>query len=243
MNYLEELIGIFDSFDLENDLLTRYAYKPLYDLVQYLFIDIASLKMKIDKSIFLNRHLSQRWAIFSLHLEQLENQDLISEIKKWKSDLIDHLDKFRNKVEHTDFKSDNLIILNREKLIDIRSKIKDFIKWFQMITDKYQKIIGNFDFKQYFYIQVQKTKESLEKLIDDYKEGSYIYSLSQYDFLEHKYDKNIIDFIIDKLEDELKNYNSPNNISQSDIFLLVNANRIISNILGRQVALYQIELK
>ncbi len=134
--YLNSVLMVFDSMDLNNDYLKRVAIKPLYDYFQILILEVAVYYCGQNRNTLKNCHLKTRWNIIQSSLS------LISDPTKW-DNLVNGVQKIRSSVEHNDYK-----IPNKKDLERIREKTLAFKTWILSMGKKYNDETEGFSFVQ-----------------------------------------------------------------------------------------------
>jgi hypothetical protein len=136
-------LEIFDRQELNDIYGRRTTYKPLYEYFQKLTLEVGVEYCNLNRSTLLNYQLNTRWAVIKDMLAYVENP------KIW-DELISHMYKIRNGIEHNDFYDPN-----PKQLTEIRTKASEFKEWIIRVASEYYKISINFTFKQSFY-QISK---------------------------------------------------------------------------------------
>ena len=216
------LLEIFDSQDLDDVHGRRTAYNPLYDYFQKLTVHIGIEFCGLKKEVFNNYQLNGRWGVICNCLI------LIEDPKKW-NDLIKKLSKIRNGVEHNDSYDPD-----KDQLLKIRKDTEDFTEWIVEVAKEYYKKSKDFTFKEHFYIASKKYIERAESIIQEYgEEPPYITKLNSFmEFEEIPYQQ--LPELIKSLEERLKNIAKLEDIERSDLEVLIQLVKIISNLKGRE---------
>jgi len=225
--HLNDILGTFDSIDLDNEYHRRTAVKPLYDYFQILILEVAVRFCGQNRNSLKNCHLKARWNMTKSCLGLMEDPT------RW-DELIYPLHNIRSSTEHTDYK-----VPSKTALSQIRQRAPEFKTWILQVGKRYYEESEGFSFIQKYsvlsrwyigqadwmiYLFGDKTPYCVEREIVLPRE-------------EHPYQR--LKSLRDTLESRNREIDSIDDLNQDDLDNLVELVKVIERLDARESVLLQ----
>jgi len=156
--YLNGILGAFDTINLQTEYNRRVAVKPLYDYYQILILEVTVHLCGFDRNSLRIQHLKTRWDIAKNALSMVEDP------RKW-DQLVNQLHNARSSVEHTDYE-----IPSETALINVRTQAPKFKEWILATGQNYHKASKGFSFIQEYSLLSRWYVGLADSIIDKYGE-------------------------------------------------------------------------
>lgn len=223
-----KLLNIFDDFELDDNLVRRYAYKPLWDFYQKIILEVGVTLCDLDQNSLKISHLKTRWENIKYSLEYVKDP------KIW-NETINEMNTIRSKVEHNDG-----YYPKKERLLVLRDKAPEFKTWIIKTAQEYYKQSNDFTVKEVYRHLSYHHINIAEFIIYEYgSESPYIAKLD-YPNKPDKYSQ--IPELIKTLKIRVEKIADLEDIERLDLINLSKLIELVSYIKGKEYVLLSFSL-